>query len=73
MDETLPKGMIPPEPEGPVTLADGNYGAAIRAALSVLPVEIRVDRCVIVERDGHSPTVRMSLTVLPKREVRGRA
>lgn len=66
----FPKGMIPtapekaPEPPAPLTLADGNYAGAIRQALDILPVEVRVDRCVIVERAGRHPDVRLSLTIL---------
>jgi len=65
----LPKGMSFPEaPETkkpvPLNLGCGNYVAAIRQALSILPVEICIDKCIIVERAGRCPEVRLTLTVL---------
>ncbi|HHY95485.1 MAG TPA: hypothetical protein GX513_10835 [Firmicutes bacterium] len=71
-----PKGMELPEPEAPVTrspvpltLADGNYAGAIRLTLeTTLPVEVRIDRCIVVERAGCPPQVRLALTVLGEKE-----
>jgi len=65
----LPKGMELPMVRAThesrfVTLADGNYAGAIRHALDVLPVEVRVDRLVVLERAGQPPQVRLSLTIL---------
>jgi hypothetical protein len=67
--DELPKGMMPPEtPEKkePVvlSLADGNYVGAIRKALDVLPVEIKVDKCLVLERNKRPPQVRLTLTIL---------
>ncbi len=72
MNNGLPKGMMPPmqnnkEHPTPLTLADGNYAAAIRQALSILPVVIRVDRCLILEQDGKTPEVRLTLTILEEK------
>ena len=71
----LPKGMMPPEsvtkapePPAPLTLARGNYAGAIRIALDTLPVEVRVDRCLVLERAGRPPEVRFSLTILGEKE-----
>ena len=67
--EQLPKGMMPPEtPERKepvfISLADGNYVGAIRKALDVLPVEIQVDKCLVLERAKRPPQVRLTLTIL---------
>lgn len=68
-----PKGMVPPLPEpepenekppAPVSLAQGNYVAAIHQALSILPVEIRVEKCLVVEKAGRPPEVRLDLVIL---------
>ena len=72
-DEFIPKGMEPPEtPEKkePVflSLADGNYVGAIRKALDVLPVEIRVDKCLVIERDGRPPQVKITLTIIGEKK-----
>lgn len=59
-----PKGMEPPEPEAPaerspvpltLALADGNYASAIRLALDALPVVVRIDRLIVVDRAGRPP------------------
>lgn len=69
-----PKGMEPPieAPEqkkpAPLNLADGNYAGAIRQALGILPVEIRVDKCLVLERAGRPPEVRLTLTILGEKE-----
>jgi len=69
-----PKGMEPPEAlveskkPAPLHLGRGNYVGAIRQALEILPVEIRVDRCLVLERDGRPPEVRLSLTILGEKE-----
>jgi len=70
--EELPKGMMPPEtPEKkePVflSLADGNYVGAIRKALDVLPVEIQVDKCLVLERNKRPPQVKLTLTILEEK------
>lgn len=76
-DDPLPKGMTPPapqeapEPPAPLTLADGNYAGAIRLALAALPVEVRVDRCIVVERAGRPPMVSLRLTILGEKRVDG--
>ncbi len=71
----LPKGMEPPEVQAeskkpaPLHLGQGNYVGAIRQALGILPVEIRVDRCVVLEQHGQMPRVRLSLTILGEKKV----
>ena len=70
--EEMPKGMMPSPPNteasptrlAPLTCAAGNYAGAIRQALSILPVEIRVDRLVVLERGGLPPQVSLKLTIL---------
>lgn len=74
VSDEMPKGMAPPisieqsakapEIPAPLTLADGNYAGAIRQALDILPVRIRVDRCLVLERHGRPPEVVLRLTVL---------
>ncbi|MEX0975047.1 MAG: hypothetical protein WD024_06865 [Bacillota bacterium] len=79
MESDLPKGMEPSRPAtqgapaqkgkpASLTLADGNYAAAIRQALGILPVEVRVDRFLVLEEDGMPPRVRLSLTILGEKE-----
>jgi len=78
MSDELPKGMAPsmpiehsakaPEVPAPLTLAGGNYAGAIRQALDILPVRIRVDRCLVLERHGRAPEVALRLTVLGEKE-----
>jgi hypothetical protein len=76
----LPKGMEPPEvnneaPEkeekkpAPVSLAQGNYIAAIHQALSILPVEVNVEKCLVVERAGRPPQVRLDLVILGEKDM----
>jgi len=65
--------MEPPEaPEQkkpvPLNLGCGNYVAAIYQALEILPVEVRVDKCLVLERAGRPPEVRLSLTILGEKE-----
>ncbi|AEE95296.1 hypothetical protein [Mahella australiensis] len=73
--EDLPKGMelINKEhelPEGPtpISLADGNYVAAIRMALNMLPVVVRVKECVVTELDGMMPEVKLTLIIEGEKE-----
>ncbi len=70
----LPKGMVPPvkpaeEKPKHVTMADGNYVAAIYKALEILPVEVRVDRCQVLEEYGRPPRIDLALTVTGEKEV----
>ncbi len=73
-DNPLPKGMTPAEPHEapekpvPLTLADGNYAGAIRMALDALPVHIRVDRLLVVERAGAQPQVSLKLTIVGEKQ-----
>lgn len=73
-ENELPKGMEPPEAPGQhnkpalLDLGIGNYVGAIRQALRLLPVEIRVNKCLVLEREGQYPEVRLSLTVLGEKE-----
>ncbi len=63
----LPKGMEPikEEAEEPkhISLMDGNYVAAIYQALDLLPVIIRIEKCIVVEQDGAMPEVNMTLVI----------
>lgn len=66
--------MVFPEPEAPeikqpvpLHLWQKNYVAAIYYALELLPVEMRVDECVVVERYGQLPEVRLVLRVIGER------
>ena len=72
----LPKGMTIPDTEAseikqpvPLRLGRGNYVAAIYQALGILPVEIRVDECIITERHGQEPEVRLVLRIIGDKEV----
>lgn len=72
-DLSWPKGMEPREASVekepvPLTLADGNYAGVIRLALDALPVVVRVDRLIVVERAGCSPQVRLALTIIGQKE-----
>lgn len=72
MNGDLPKGMeIPQVPEQkqpvPVTLARGNYVAAIYQALEILPVVVRVEECEIIERTGRPPEVKLSLLIFDEK------
>ncbi len=67
--QELPKGMSfsdEPKIELPVifTLGQGNYIAAIYQALEMLPIKICVDRCLVVEKHGEPPEVRLTLQIL---------
>lgn len=69
----LPKGMCPPEaPEikqpVPLHLGRGNYVAAIYQALGILPIEIRVNECIVTERHGQEAEVKLTLHILGERE-----
>lgn len=75
--DDLPKGMEPAVSEAPESkdpapqylhLGDGNYAGAIRQALKILPVEVRIDRFLVLEQDGQPPRVRLSLTILGEKE-----
>ncbi len=73
-EDDLPKGMqierpeAPARPPAPLTLAEGNYAGAIRTMLRHLPVNVRVDRLVAIERDGLPPVVNLTLTILGEKE-----
>ncbi len=68
----LPKGMSLPDvaemkvPE-PLTLRDDNYIAAIYQALEMLPIGIRIDRCVVQEAYEMPPEVKLILRILGER------
>ncbi len=72
--QELPKGMSfsdEPKIELPAifTLRQWNYIASIYQALEMMPVEIRVDKCLALERHGEPPEVRLTLYILgEKRE-----
>ncbi len=73
--QELPKGMAfsdGPKIELPVTitLGQGNYIAAIYQALQLLPVNIRVEKCLVLEKHKTPPEVRLTLRVLGEKEAR---
>lgn len=67
MIDKLPKGMEieveEVEVKKPVTLKDGNYVAAIYQALDLVPVEIRIRKCVVIESDNDSANVKLELEI----------
>lgn len=73
-ESDLPKGMEPTrapvrsEKPAPLHLGCGNYAGAIRQALDLLPVRIRYDRFLVLEQEGRSPQVRITLTILGEKE-----
>ena len=71
----LPKGMSPQEapevtPPVPFHLGRGNYVAAIYQALQIIPVNIRILQCKVVEREGQPPEVELTLHILDEKEVK---
>ncbi len=64
----LPKGMAFVEAIEEKTLsyslAQSNYVAAIYEALEVLPIEVVVSKCIVVEKTGIPPEVRLTLRIL---------
>jgi hypothetical protein len=66
---SIPESTETPE-QKPVflTLADGNYVGAIRQALTILPVEILVNECQVLEQVGRPPEVCLKLTILGEKE-----
>ncbi|MGV8164638.1 MAG: hypothetical protein ACLKAK_07260 [Alkaliphilus sp.] len=74
-NQELPKGMLPPAVEAsefknPVSfsLERGNYVAAIYQALKILPVEVSVDECLVTEKTGMPPEVRLMLRILGEKK-----
>ncbi len=72
----LPKGMIlsevePVQVSAPFNLGCSNYVQAIYHALEILPVEIRIEKCLVLEKHGMPPEVRLTLRVLGKKEAEG--
>ena len=70
----LPKGMTIPHTEAsenqpvPFHLGRGNYVAAIYQALQLIPVNIRILQCRIVERETLPPEVELVLHILGEKE-----
>lgn len=64
----IPKAPVEKKPV-PVSLAQGNYVAAIHKALNILPVEIKVGKCLVVERAGRMPEVRLDLVILGEKDM----
>lgn len=72
-DGELPKGMlftgvVDVKTPKLLNLRNGNYIAAIYQALELLPVEIRVDKCLVLENHGIPPKVRLTLQILGEKE-----
>jgi len=73
-DSELPKGMSPvsetPEIKQPVSfsLRRGNYVAAIYHALDLIPVEVRILKCIVIEQKGLPPEVELSLQIVDEEE-----
>ena len=61
-----------PEAKQPVPfhLGRGNYVAAIYQALQIIPVNIRILQCKVVEREGLPPEVELTLHILDEKEVK---
>ena len=72
----LPKGKTIPHTEAsenqpvPFHLGRGNYVAAIYQALQIIPVNIRILQCKVVEREGQPPEVELTLHILDEKEVK---
>ncbi len=69
----LPKGMSilevePIQVSVPFNLGCSNYVQAIYHALEILPVEIRIEKCLVLERSGLPPEVRLTLYILGEKE-----
>ncbi|MBT9132801.1 MAG: hypothetical protein DDT33_01330 [Firmicutes bacterium] len=69
----FPKGMAIPEVAAPkivvpFNLGCGNYIQAIYQALDALPIEIRVEKCIVLEKHGEPPEVRLTLRILGTKE-----
>ncbi len=68
----LPKGMLLTDmidvktPE-PLSLRNNNYIAAIYRALELLPIELVILKCIILEKHRMSPEVRLTLQILGAR------
>lgn len=69
--DTLPKGMKLPEPEREpqekeekyITLAEANYVADIRKAISELPYNIEIQELVVTEGRNSPPVIQLVMTI----------
>lgn len=68
-NKEIPKGMTIPNTEAsetqpvPFHLGRGNYVAAIYQALQLIPVNIRILQCRVVEREALPPEVEITLRI----------
>lgn len=73
-NKEIPKGMTIPHTEAsetqpvPFHLGRGNYVAAIYQALQLIPVNIRILQCRVVEREALPPEVELVLHILGEKE-----
>jgi len=51
------------------SLRRGNYVAAIYHALDLIPVEVRILKCTVIEQKGLPPEVELSLQIIDEEEV----
>ena len=66
---TIPESEAPDvTPPVPFHLGRGNYVAAIYQALQLIPVNIRILQCKVVEREGLAPEVELTLHILDEKE-----
>jgi hypothetical protein len=67
--DALPKGMKIPEPEPQeqekkyITLAEANYVADIRKAISELPYNIEIQELVVTEGRNSPPVIQLVMTI----------
>lgn len=69
--DVLPKGMKLPEPEPEpqeqekkyITLAEANYVADIRKAISELPYNIEIQELVVTEGRNSPPVIQLVMTI----------
>lgn len=71
----LPKGMEPPnseviQPPVQVRLWHHNYAALIYGALQKLPIQVNVEKMVVLDGDSISPEVQLVIRILYEKEVK---
>ena len=65
---TIPETEASEKQPVPFHLGRGNYVAAIYQALQLIPVNIRILQCKVVEREGLPPEVELTLRILDEKE-----
>ncbi len=69
----LPKGMILPEVvpvqvSVPFNLGCSNYVQVIYHALEILPIKVHIEKCIVLEKHGELPMLKLTLCILGERE-----